>query len=86
MFVGFTALSVEIKTNFSTPNLSAQLTTLYVPNTLLCIASNGLVSISGTCLCAAAWNTTFGLYLLNTSSSLSLSLTLPIIAFIFAVG
>ena len=54
MFVGFTALSVEINTNFSTPYSSAQFTTLYVPNTLLCIASNGLFSISGTCLCAAA--------------------------------
>ena len=54
ILVGFTALSVEININLFTPYFSAQLATLYVPNTLFLIASNGLVSISGTCLCAAA--------------------------------
>ena len=40
------------------------------PNTLFLIASFGLSSMSGTCLCAAAWYTRFGLNLSNISSSL----------------
>jgi hypothetical protein len=47
---------------------------------LFFIASNGLTSINGTCLCAAAWNTKYGLYCLKTCSSFCLSLTLPTIA------
>ena len=59
--VGFTALSVEIRMNFLTPWASAARTVFSVPNTLLRMASWGLVSIRGTCLWAAAWNTTSGL-------------------------
>ena len=55
MFVGFTALSVEISTNFFTPLWTAACAVFHVPNTLFLIASLGLTSISGTCLCAAAW-------------------------------
>ena len=80
------ALSVDINTNLSTPNSSAQFATLYVPNILFFIASNGLFSINGTCLCAAAWNTSFGEYFSKTFLSLSLSLTLPTIASIFVFG
>ena len=54
MLVGLTALSVEIRTNFLTPALDAATAVLYVPITLFLIASFGLSSISGTCLCAAA--------------------------------
>ena len=60
MFVGFTALSVEINTNRFAPCLSAACTVLSVPNTLFLIASFGDTSISGTCLCAAAWYTISG--------------------------
>ena len=59
--VGLTALSVEIRMNFLTPWASAARTVFSVPNTLLRMASWGLVSIKGTCLWAAAWNTTSGL-------------------------
>ena len=62
MFVGLTALSVEIRTNFLTPASAAAFAVLYVPITLFLIASFGLSSIRGTCLCAAAWNTISGLY------------------------
>ncbi len=78
-FVGLTALSVDINTNLFTPNSSAHCATLSVPNTLFLIASTGFVSIKGTCLCAAAWKTTEGLYLSNTSRNLALSLTEAII-------
>ena len=54
ILVGLTALSVEIKTNLCTPYLSAARAVLYVPNTLFLMASFGLSSIRGTCLCAAA--------------------------------
>ncbi len=50
-----TALSVEIRTKRSTPKRSETSTTFFVPSTLLVTASAGLASISGTCLCAAAW-------------------------------
>ncbi len=55
MFVGLTALSVDIMTNRRTFHLSAACTTFQVPRTLFFTASFGLSSISGTCLCAAAW-------------------------------
>ena len=62
MLVGFTALSVLMSTNRRAPYFRAANAVLYVPSTLLLMASLGLPSISGTCLCAAAWNTTSGLY------------------------
>ena len=52
--IGFTALSVDISTNFFTLLLPEAIATLYVPNTLFLIDSLGLFSINGTCLCAAA--------------------------------
>ena len=55
MFVGFTALSVEIMTKRSVPYIAAAMAVLKVPNTLFLMASHGLSSIRGTCLCAAAW-------------------------------
>ena len=48
--VGFTALSVEIITNFCTLWNCARLATLKVPTTLFLIASIGEASIRGTCL------------------------------------
>ena len=62
MLVGFTALSVLMSTNRRAPYFRAANAVLYVPSTLFLMASLGLSSISGTCLCAAAWNTTSGLY------------------------
>ncbi len=47
---------------FLTPNSSANSAMSLVPPTLLLIASPTFNSISGTCLCAAAWNTTSGWY------------------------
>ena len=76
--VGFTALSVEMKMKRAAPNASAAFTTLSVPNTLLCSASRGHASMSGTCLCAAAWNTAPGRYFANTSATRASSHTLPI--------
>ena len=64
---------------------SAKLATLYVPNMLFLIASLGAFSISGTCLWAAAWNTTSGLYSLNISSILTSSLIEAIIVLRFKV-
>ena len=58
--VGFTALSVESCTNRSTSCSLALTSRFLVPRTLFLTASAGLTSISGTCLCAAAWNTTVG--------------------------
>ena len=52
--VGFTALSVEIKTNLSLYIYLHIQQHLMFPNTLFLIASRGLSSIKGTCLCAAA--------------------------------
>ncbi len=54
IFVGFTALSVEIMTKVCTPFMAAARAVLNVPKTLFLIASQGESSISGTCLCAAA--------------------------------
>ena len=68
MLVGFTALSVEIITNSCTPYSSASSANCRVPSTLFLIASPGLYSIIGTCLCAAAWNTTVGPMLLGRSA------------------
>ena len=58
--VGCTALSVEISTKCSTPNSADSSATFWVPSTLLVIASATFSSMSGTCLCAAAWNTAYG--------------------------
>lgn len=55
--VGFTALSVEIMTNFLTPYLTDRSAITLVPHILFCTLSLGLSSIIGTCLYAAAWNT-----------------------------
>ena len=55
--VGFTALSVEIKINFFTPNWTDMSATRLVPTTLLPTQAATLCSISPTCLWAAAWNT-----------------------------
>ena len=49
-FVGLTALSVEMRMNFSAPYFSASSAVLYVPKTLFLTASQLLCSISGTCL------------------------------------
>ena len=65
IFVGFTALSVEIWTNFLTWYLSASNTRFNVPKTLFFTASSGVVSIRGTCLCAAAWKITSILFWLK---------------------
>ena len=58
--LGFTALSVETITNFSTPCSCARSATFFVPKTLFFTASAGFHSIIGTCLWAAAWKTTLG--------------------------
>ena len=54
IFVGRTALSVLIKTNFFTPAAIAASDSTKVPNRLFLIPSNKLSSTSGTCLYAAA--------------------------------
>ena len=58
--VGLTALSVEMLTKCVTPCLRASVMRLRLPMTLLNTASSGFSSMSGTCLCAAAWKTTSG--------------------------
>ena len=78
ILVGFTALSVEISTNRFAPYWFAAFAVLYVPNTLFLMASQGLSSISGTCLWAAAWYTISGRYLSNTDSIRCVFLTDPI--------
>ena len=50
IFVGRTALSVDIKTNDSTLDSTAASTQTLVPFMLLTTASNGFSSTSGTCL------------------------------------
>ena len=57
ILVGFTALSVDIKTKRSQPLSMAACAVLYVPMALFLMASHGLSSMSGTCLWAAAWYT-----------------------------
>ena len=66
--VGFTALSVETITKRFTPYSTDKSATFLVPNTLANIACGGKSSIKGTCLYAAAWKTTSGLYSLNIGS------------------
>ena len=58
----FTALSVETSTNRSTPNSTATSAITFVASVLLRTDSSGFASISGTCLYAAAWKTTAGVY------------------------
>ena len=86
ILVGLTALSVEICTKRLVLKRSAALATFKVPNTLFLIASLGEVSISGTCLCAAALNTISGRYFLKMSSTLPLSLILAIKTTKFKLG
>ena len=57
---GLTALSVETSTKRFAPNSIAASATTRVASTLLRTDSSGFASISGTCLYAAAWKTTFG--------------------------
>ena len=78
-FAGFTALSVEMLTKRLTPKSIAVFATLYVPKMLFLTASFGLSSISGTCLCAAAWKTTVGLNSSKTSTNLFSSRIEPIL-------
>ena len=56
---GSTALSVEMCTKRQ-PWSAATCASVHVPSTLVCTASAGCDSRIGTCLCAAAWNTTSG--------------------------
>ena len=59
--VGLTALSVLIITKRSAPLSMAASAAWCVPNVLFCSAAQALSSsISGTCLNAAAWNTSCG--------------------------
>ena len=57
---GWTALSVETRTNRSTPAASAASSSASVPPTFTWTASDGWSSIIGTCLYAAAWKMTSG--------------------------
>jgi len=50
MLVGFTALSVEIRTNVPTPLRAAQRAVRRVPTTLFHTPSSTLASSIGTCL------------------------------------
>ena len=61
-----TALSVETRTNRLAPNSTAMSATVRVTSVLLRTASRGFASMSGTCLYAAAWNTTAGRYFSKT--------------------
>ncbi len=72
--VGLTALSDEMSTKLFAPYSSAHRATFNVPNTLFFTASRTFDSKRGTCLCAAAWNTTEGLYKEKISLILSSSL------------
>ena len=68
--VGLTALSVETSTNFSTFAATDARAITQVPYALLRTACQAFVSsISGTCLYAAAWKTTFGFSRSSTSST-----------------
>ena len=60
------ALSVEISTNRFAPNSAATSAITCVASTLFPTDSMGFASIIGTCLYAAAWNTTPGVYRSNT--------------------
>ena len=74
---GFTALSVETSTKVATPASWAHLAVTYVPPMLFLTASPGVRSIRWTCLWAAAWNTTSGLYLAITRAISTWSVTSP---------
>ena len=58
--MGFTALSVDIRINFSAPYFSAALAVLYVPRQLFLIASAALFSIRGTCFAAVRFGNVLG--------------------------
>ena len=60
MLAGFTALSVEMSTKRATSWRTHASATMREPRTLFFTASHAFDSISGTCLCAAAWNTNPG--------------------------
>ena len=59
---------------------------IFVPTTLVLNASEALRSMSGTCLSAAAWNTTSGRVLSSTLSTRSASRTSPITLSISSAG
>ncbi len=59
--VGFTALSVDTSTSFSTCAATAARASTHVPQALLRTAAHAFASsISGTCLYAAAWKIALG--------------------------
>lgn len=58
--VGLIALSVEIMTKRSTLYRRASSASCAVAKALFLIASDGWLSIMGTCLCAAAWKISAG--------------------------
>ena len=76
-FAGLTALSVEIWTTRSAPCARAASATLRLPTTLVSTPSTGLCSTIGTCLSAAAWNTTSGRSAASTSPTRRGSRTSP---------
>ena len=86
MLVGLTALSVEIRTNLCTPHLNAASAILYVPPTLFLMASLGESSMSGTCLCAAAWKMMSGWYVSITELTRFVFLTEPMSAMKFSLS
>ena len=67
MLPGDTALSEEISTKRSAPTRTAASRSRAVPMMLFVTASSGFASMSGTCLCAAAWKTTAGRTRSNSS-------------------
>ena len=75
--LGRTALSLEIMMNFFTSYFTARSARITVPPTFVCTASQGYISIIGTCLYAAAWNIMSGRNFFKTDSTLSLSRTSP---------
>ena len=85
-FVGRTALSVETRTNRSTPNFAAASATFRVPSTFVFTASTGWISIIGTCLYAAAWKMIAGRWARTISSTLPRSRTSPITGTMSTVG
>ena len=67
MLPGETALSDEISTKRAVPTRTAASRRRAVPMMLFVTASSGFASMSGTCLCAAAWKTTAGRTRSNSS-------------------
>ena len=71
--VGLMALSVEMKTNRSTPRPMQSSATMRVASALLRRYSAGFSSPSGTCLCAAEWRTICGFSPASSASTASVS-------------